>query len=274
MTLRASYRIGATLLALYALAVIVEPAALLTLVDEKSLRTNRQNILIGFFATVVWALGALVWLARNKPDTDDWPPARPVWLGIVWLALSVSYTGFEHGWFEYPALVYEEDGLFETATAAILLVCAVMLVRMASREARGSGRSLIAALIGLAIVCILLMLEEISWGQRIFGWETPEEISELNVQRETNLHNMFVGFNQLIRLGIVLVAATMLITRAAWVRWLSPAGLSPLVPPAPAVYFIPFALYAHTYDELFEEVMAVFMLAWVIDLRRRLRAAG
>jgi hypothetical protein len=33
--------------------------------------------------------------------------------------------------------------------------------------------------------------EEISWGQRIFGWGTPEFLGELNAQNETNLHNLW-----------------------------------------------------------------------------------
>ena len=32
--------------------------------------------------------------------------------------------------------------------------------------------------------------EEISWGQRIFGWDTPQAFEQANVQRETNIHNL------------------------------------------------------------------------------------
>ncbi len=32
--------------------------------------------------------------------------------------------------------------------------------------------------------------EEISWGQRIFGWGTPEPLCETNWQGETNIHNL------------------------------------------------------------------------------------
>lgn len=32
--------------------------------------------------------------------------------------------------------------------------------------------------------------EEISWGQRVFGYETPEEVLEVNEQGEFNLHNL------------------------------------------------------------------------------------
>ena len=35
--------------------------------------------------------------------------------------------------------------------------------------------------------------EEISWGQRIFGVETPEWMEEHNRQKEMNLHNLVIG---------------------------------------------------------------------------------
>lgn len=34
--------------------------------------------------------------------------------------------------------------------------------------------------------------EEISWGQRIFGWSTPELWRSINAQEETNLHNIWL----------------------------------------------------------------------------------
>ena len=34
------------------------------------------------------------------------------------------------------------------------------------------------------------MGEEMSWGQHVFGWKTPESMAKVNVQAETNLHNM------------------------------------------------------------------------------------
>jgi hypothetical protein len=42
----------------------------------------------------------------------------------------------------------------------------------------------------VVIVLVLMAGEEISWGQRIFGWATPESWAEMNAQRETNFHNL------------------------------------------------------------------------------------
>lgn len=42
----------------------------------------------------------------------------------------------------------------------------------------------------LALFFFLAMGEEISWGQRIFGWDTPSAIEKMNSQGEINLHNL------------------------------------------------------------------------------------
>src|SRR5690606_18740736 len=44
--------------------------------------------------------------------------------------------------------------------------------------------------VAVALVMLFAGGEEISWGQRIFGWETPQEIADLNDQGETNIHNI------------------------------------------------------------------------------------
>jgi hypothetical protein len=50
-------------------------------------------------------------------------------------------------------------------------------------------------------------LEELSYGQHIFGWGTPEVLNTLNDQQETNLHNVHALFDQvpraLLTLGIL-----------------------------------------------------------------------
>ncbi|MCH8894893.1 MAG: tetratricopeptide repeat protein [Proteobacteria bacterium] len=45
----------------------------------------------------------------------------------------------------------------------------------------------------LAAACAYVVLEEISWGQRIFGFSTPEFLKARNLQGEANIHNLFTG---------------------------------------------------------------------------------
>ncbi len=47
------------------------------------------------------------------------------------------------------------------------------------------------ALLGLA--AFYVAMEEISWGQQIFHWDSGEFFQKVNQQGETNLHNIFTG---------------------------------------------------------------------------------
>lgn len=42
----------------------------------------------------------------------------------------------------------------------------------------------------LACACFFVAGEEVSWGQWIFHWDTPDALAEANLQGETNLHNL------------------------------------------------------------------------------------
>jgi hypothetical protein len=44
----------------------------------------------------------------------------------------------------------------------------------------------------LSILFLFCFGEEISWGQRIFNWQTPEVWREMSNQRETNIHNLWM----------------------------------------------------------------------------------
>ncbi|CUH40104.1 hypothetical protein JSE7799_02833 [Jannaschia seosinensis] len=82
-----------------------------------------------------------------------------------------------------------EDGILESISAMILLVAAGISALVAYRIGRGHPR--FGMHIFLAILFFLMCGEEISWGQRIFGLETPEGLRAVNVQGEINLHNNF-----------------------------------------------------------------------------------
>src|SRR5699024_6226062 len=78
-----------------------------------------------------------------------------------------------------------EDGPVEYLSAAFLLVGAVLTAVWAVRLVRRRGILAVVALV-LAVVFLLICLEEISWGQRVFGIRSPEFFIEHNMQREMN----------------------------------------------------------------------------------------
>lgn len=44
---------------------------------------------------------------------------------------------------------------------------------------------------GLILGLVFMIGEELSWGQRMLGVETPESLKAINKQQETNLHNIY-----------------------------------------------------------------------------------
>jgi hypothetical protein len=91
----------------------------------------------------------------------------------------------------------EEDSIIENAGAVAYLTASVLSVAAyVSSEhdcnqllARQTKRNVYFLL--LAVFFFICFGEEISWGQRIFGWSTPEGWSDLNAQSETNFHNLW-----------------------------------------------------------------------------------
>ena len=88
-------------------------------------------------------------------------------------------------------LLTNETGPVELATFASFIVCALLASRLAL-EARGrDGARSVALVFALcAAAAGLAGMEEISWGQSLFDFPTPEWLNEINAQGETNLHNL------------------------------------------------------------------------------------
>lgn len=87
-----------------------------------------------------------------------------------------------------------EDGVTAWIGALGLLAASVWLLAgfLRLRRSSRSGTSLAQVfLLGLGVVFFFGFGEEISWGQRIFGVETPDALRSVNSQQETNLHNLY-----------------------------------------------------------------------------------
>jgi len=129
---------------------------------------------------------------------------------------------------EFSVGFAREDGPVEWGTAIFLFLAALVLFRNSAVLWQASGG--LAALITLlyALLFVFGAGEEISWGQRLFGWEPGEFFEEKNFQSETNLHNLVVGEKQLTKtlfgpiltfvLLLYLAALPLLYPRMRWVR--------------------------------------------------------
>ncbi len=101
----------------------------------------------------------------------------------------------------YRTWIDGELGLIELATPLVAGIGCVIGVRLWWRLRHGRQHHLLRPWVGLlALACFYLAGEELSWGQQLFHWQTPEAIIEVNDQQETNLHNMSSWFDQKPRL--------------------------------------------------------------------------
>lgn len=86
-----------------------------------------------------------------------------------------------------------EDGLIEYITSVFLFCAAVLSFYRLFTQASGKGVWFIISTLSMGLLFFFGAGEEISWGQRIFGFETGDFFAENNAQKETNLHNLVVG---------------------------------------------------------------------------------
>ena len=79
-----------------------------------------------------------------------------------------------------------EDGFVEYLSAFFWLIGIVFALKILSKNKLKNN------LIGLIflLVSFISLGEEISWGQRIFNFSTPESIASINRQKEFNFHNL------------------------------------------------------------------------------------
>ncbi len=80
-----------------------------------------------------------------------------------------------------------EDGWAEYLTAVAFFLAGLVTAATAYMERSWTLRSFY--FLG-AVAMLFVAGEEISWGQRLFEWETPDFMMSLNQQGESNLHNI------------------------------------------------------------------------------------
>lgn len=110
---------------------------------------------------------------------------------LVLLGLYLSYADPHYFRNQYTV----EDGLLEWATVAALLITMVVCIKRLFLLWSIRTPRFNLMLVFLAFVCLFGAGEELSWGQRIFGFASPEYFAEHNTQQEVGFHNLRVDIN-------------------------------------------------------------------------------
>lgn len=163
------------------------------------------------------------------------PRAAACWLGLLLLVAAYwMIYAVDPAW--HQRWLRSEDHAVEWLTAAGFLLASgftLLAFRFRSRMDRWSR----VYLAGLALFFFVCFGEEISWGQRVFGFATPEAVRQANEQKEFNLHNLHLNhvsplaLVSLLLTGFGLVAPVILsLARQPadrWERYVGPLWLTP-----------------------------------------------
>lgn len=188
--------------------------------------------------------------------------------------ITVSFAAILITFHADPAILYNqihEDGLVEYLSAFFLMLASVTMLTLAYYYMRSKATLFkpLAALF-IASVFFIMCMEEISWGQRIIGVDSPEFFVSNNMQNETNLHNLHTNFFQaLLYLGAFTLLTLLPVFRSKASHLLKKLRLSSLSVFLPSAWlFVPFAMISGlTYiNDLPQNIVATVLSAITVGL--------
>lgn len=119
--------------------------------------------------------------------------SRSAVIRLIVLPAAVVALYFATWWMTpefFRRFVASEQGLVELGTAILFATSSYLAARLSLSRAVDLS-TIYRVLYGLfAVATLFVALEEVSYGQHLFGWRSPEFFQEHNLQGEVNLHNM------------------------------------------------------------------------------------
>ena len=114
---------------------------------------------------------------------------------VLFVCCVVLLTSYMPGQSGLLRKLTAEGGLFEWGSffIAFTISAFALLIYFHSRGNKAFRKARRRFILVIAIGAYLIAMEEISWGQRILGFESSDFFFKHNTQRETNLHNLVSG---------------------------------------------------------------------------------
>ncbi len=202
-------------------------------------------------------------------------------LPIAYCLLNVTLFLAREEW--YRASIAGEDQFLENLQFLAFAVAGLLCFVTARRYGGSHPRLTTASLHSIALAFLFVAIEEISWGQRVLGIDSPEFVRDLNVQGETTLHNlksvqdklgiMLAVFANTAALAWLLIPRAWLAARAGLLRSVVPRPICTLYFLIPGVYFLGLlvqerlglpAIFKVTQQEPFETLIAIGCVVYAV----------
>ena len=222
------------------------------------------------------------------PDKSDawWTAYLPAAILIAVLVIHAVNPGF------YEAYVLPEGfGFLELTQFFLAAASSILCVQALRFNVVKGSRLLWLAVLFFALAAFYIAGEEHSWGQHFFNWNTPSYWAEINRQQETNLHNTSAWFNQRPKLlfdNAMFIGGLVIPFIQLWTGYFRRPLLALLTPALAIALPALIALAFKVVDDLGKDVLNtslftrpsevvetfqyLYMLYYVIVLRRRLRS--
>jgi len=174
-----------------------------------------------------------------RPNIFAFVLANLIVLTVFAYCFWINYSNLD-----FYFLFIDEDGYVEWATTWAFLLASIASLFGAIR-----GQVQIKKFhwfyIGLSLFCFVVAMEEISWGQRLFGFQSPKYFLENNYQQEFTAHNMisdslrnFTFYFIVIGYGIILPLCMLVPKLRRLIVWLG--VVAPPIELIPSFYAIVF----------------------------------
>lgn len=125
-------------------------------------------------------------MPSSRQHEEAAPPATR-WFVLGPLAFLAGFAALRLAVPETIPRLLKEDGALEYLQVLLYAAAAVLAFLIALRASTPTVRW---GFVLFGLGCAFVALEEVSWGERILGFEPPEAIRGLNTQDEMTLHNL------------------------------------------------------------------------------------
>lgn len=175
---------------------------------------------------------------------------------------TVAYASALHSSYsDFYFFSIQEDEYLEWSSFWAFVLAAVAYFRRAASFRLATHR-FPWFLYGVALFCLFVAMEEISWGQRLLGYRPPAYFLEHNYQQEFNLHNVVESdYRQfavqliIIGYGIVLPLATLSSYMKSWFERLGIVAPGITLVPAFTGTFLVYYVYPWSHSGEWVELM-------------------
>ena len=114
------------------------------------------------------------------------------------LSASINFLEFRN-LSGHNKLIWDENGFVEILQVIFLFFSIIIFFKYLKNSSHKTVKYNKYINYIYLIALLYYFFEEISWGQHIFGWETPDFFMKINSQNETNIHNTSSLLNELPR---------------------------------------------------------------------------